>query len=327
MPRLCPQNLMKKLPSNYKRFLFLIPLSFLLTACPGPAPTPEPGLTESSYEEGVDRGIIENPELDEASGLVASKKNEGFLWAHNDSGDSNRLFLIDTFGKGMKQFVIQGAENRDWEDIALISDSNGSAVVYIADFGDNNANQASYAIYWFNEPNVSSINNASITGVQKLTFTLPDGSRDMECLLVDQKSKDVFIISKRENRKRLYKIPAGSFTNQANVKAEFVQELGVSVPFSTIDKIVTAYYITAGDVSPDNSEILIKNYIECYYWKRKANETIPEALARAHKTVPYVGNPTEYQGEGIAFAADGGGYYTISEKGSSPVRLYFYKRK
>lgn len=324
---LCHLNLMKKLISSNKRFLFLLPLSLLLTACPGPAPTPDPGVTESSYEDGVDRGIIENPELDEASGIVASKKNDGFLWSHNDSGDSNRLFLIDTFGKGMKQFVIQGAENRDWEDIALISDSNGSAVVYIADFGDNNATHSSYAIYWFNEPNVSSINNATITGVQKLTFTLPDGSRDMECLLVDQKTKDVYIISKRETKKRLYKIPAGSFTNQANVKAEFVQELNFSVPFSTIDKIVTAYYVTAGDISPDNSEILVKNYFECYYWKRRANETIPEALARTAKQVPYVGNPTEPQGEGIAFAADGGGYYTISEKATAPVHLYYYKRK
>lgn len=324
---LCHLNLMKKLISSYKRFLFLLPLSLLLTACPGPAPTPDPGVTESSYEDGVDRGIIENPELDEASGIVASKKNEGFLWSHNDSGDSNRLFLIDTFGKGMKQFVIQGAENRDWEDIALISDSNGSAVVYLADFGDNSAAYNSYAIYWFNEPNVSSINNATITGVQKLTFTLPDGSRDMECLLVDQKTKDVYIISKRETKKRLYKIPAGSFTNQANVKAEFVQELNFSVPFSTIDKIVTAYYVTAGDISPDNSEILVKNYFECYYWKRRTNETIPEALARTAKQVPYVGNPTEPQGEGIAFAADGGGYYTISEKVTAPVHLYYYKRK
>lgn len=324
---LCHLNLMKKLISSYKRFLFLLPLSLLLTACPGPAPTPDPGVTESSYEDGVDRGIIENPELDEASGIVASKKNDGFLWSHNDSGDSNRLFLIDTFGKGMKQFVIQGAENRDWEDIALISDSNGSAVVYLADFGDNSAAYNSYAIYWFNEPNVSSINNATITGVQKLTFTLPDGSRDMECLLVDQKTKDVYIISKRETKKRLYKIPAGSFTNQANVKAEFVQELNFSVPFSTIDKIVTAYYVTAGDISPDNSEILVKNYFECYYWKRRANETIPEALARTAKQVPYVGNPTEPQGEGIAFAADGGGYYTISEKATAPVHLYYYKRK
>ncbi|RXK46804.1 hypothetical protein [Aquirufa rosea] len=311
----------------YQHFLYLLALSFLLTACPGPAPTPNPATTESNYEDGLDRGIIENPELDEASGIVASKKNDGFLWAHNDSGDSNRLFLIDTFGKGMKQFVIQGAENRDWEDIALVSDSNGSAVVYIADFGDNLGNLDSYAIYWFNEPNVSSINNATITGVQKLTFTLPDGSRDMECLLVDQKTRDVYIVSKRETRKRLYKIAAGSFTNQAIVKAEFVQELNFSVPFSTVDKIVTAYYITAGDVSPDNTEILIKNYIECYYWKRGVNETIPQALARTPKLVPYVGNPTEYQGEAIAFAADGGGYYTLSEKGPSPVRLYFYKRK
>jgi len=310
--------------------LFLLIFYFLLASCqPTPNPAPNPGVTvtESNYAEYEDRGVIENPQLDEASGLVASRKNNGSLWAHNDSGDENRIFLIDSYGKGKREFKLLGAENRDWEDMGIVSEADGSATIYLADFGDNNANYSSYSLYWCKEPVVDSNTPLAntITQVSKLTFTLSDGPRDMECLLVDQKTKDIFIISKRENSKRLYKIAASSVVAGGTAKAEFIRELNFSKPISTDARLITAAYITGGSISPDNSEILIKNYLEIFYWKRKTGETISDALSRTPKTVPY---KMEDQGEGIAFAADGNGYYTISELGSSgPVRLYFYKKK
>ena len=312
------------------KVFFLLSFCFLLTACePSQTPTPDPGVSniESNYAEYEDRGLIENPSLKEASGLVAGRKNTGYLWAHNDSGDENRIFLIDSYGKGKREFKLQGAENRDWEDMGIVSETDGSATLYLADFGDNNANYSSNALYWCKEPVVDANTPLSntISQVSKLTFTLSDGARDMECLLVDQKTKDIFIISKRENNKRLYKIVASSVVAGGTTKAEFVRELDFSKPISTDSKFVTAAYITGGSISTDNSEILVKNYYEVYYWKRKTGETISDALSRAPKTVPY---KMEDQGEGIAFAADGNGYYTISELGSSgPVRLYFYKKK
>ena len=310
--------------------LFLLIFYFLLASCqPTPNPAPNPGVTvtESNYAEFEDRGVIENPSLKEASGLVSSRKNVGSLWAHNDSGDQNRIFLIDSYGKGKREFKLLGAENRDWEDMGIVSEADGSATIYLADFGDNNANYSSYSLYWCKEPEVDSNTPLAhtITQVSKLTFTLSDGPRDMECLLVDQKTKDIFIISKRENSKRLYKIAASSVVAGGTAKAEFIRELNFSKPISTDARLITAAYITGGSISPDNSEILIKNYLEIFYWKRKTGETISDALSRTPKTVPY---KMEDQGEGIAFAADGNGYYTISELGSSgPVRLYFYKKK
>ena len=312
------------------KVFFLVGIIFLLIACqPKSTPTPDPGVTpiESNYTEFEDRGVIENSSLREASGLVASRKNAGSLWAHNDSGDENRIFLIDSYGKGKREFKLQGAENRDWEDMGIVSETDGSATIFLADFGDNNANYSSYALYWCKEPIVDAntpIAN-TISQVSKLTFTLSDGARDMECLLVDQKTKDVFIVSKRETTKRLYKIAASSIVAGGTAKAEFIQELNFSKPISTDSRLITAAYITGGSVSADNSEILIKNYLEVYYWKRKAGESISDALLRTPKTVPYKMEP---QGEGIAFASDGNGYFTISEiDASGPVRLYFYKKK
>lgn len=311
---------------HFKLFIILI-FSFFLMGCPStlPVPIPNPADSESTYADVEDRGTIENKELDEASGLVASRKNPGFLWAHNDSGDSNRIFLFDNTGKGKREFMIQGAQNRDWEDIAIVGEADGSATIYLADFGDNLNQHPNYTIYWFKEPTVD-VNTPqynTITQVNKVTFTLSDGPHDLECLLIDQKSKDVFMVSKRDNTKQLYQILAANMVPGGNTKAEYIQKLeNFSQPFSTDIKVIQAFYITAGDVSPDNSEIIIKNYFEIYYWKRKTGETLPQALARQAKTVPYAGEP---QGEGLAFAADGKGYYTISE--GVGVKLYFYKKK
>jgi hypothetical protein len=88
----------------------------------------------------------------------------------------------------------------------------------------------------------------------------------------------------------------------------------------------TPSYITDGNVSVDNKEIVIKNYLQVFHWRRTANETIPEALKRTPTVLPYTAEP---QGEGICFSQNSSGYYTISETGPNfvPVKLYFYKRK
>ncbi|MFM6949116.1 MAG: hypothetical protein ACKOWQ_08885 [Aquirufa sp.] len=310
-------------------------------ACPSsPAPTPVPPTpvdTESSYNEYLDKGIIENGQLDEGSGLIASRKNPGYFWALNDSGDPNRLFYFDSNGKGKKEFYLTNANNRDWEDMSITTEADGSSTIYVADFGDNNVVYQSYNIYWFTEPTVSNsgpdIN--AISQVKKLTFVLPDGMRDMECLLVDQVSKDIFIVSKREDLKRLYKISAANVKDGAVLTAEFINELSFSNPFSSNTSVKELFYVTAGDVSFDNKEIIIRNYGYIYYWKRKDGESIPDALARQAKTVPCrskyssadgLGEP---QGEGLAFAADAQGYYTISESAALPggIHFYFFKRK
>jgi hypothetical protein len=278
----------------------------------------------------MDLGDVENPGLSEASGLAASRVNPGYFWSHNDSGNPNVLFYFDDKGKGLRTFELVGTQNRDWEDMAIVGESDGSATVYVADFGDNNAVYADYTIYWFKEPLVNASTPSKISSVNFLKFKLPDGARDMECLLMDQKTKDIFIVSKRENNKRLYKIPASSVTPSASVQAEFVQELTFSTPIISDPRFTAVNYISGGAVSADNSEILIKNYFEMNYWKRSSGESIPSALKRPPVKVTYAGinsdgTGQEIQGEAVSFAADGSGYYTLGEGGAA--RLYFYKKK
>ncbi|MBP6055358.1 MAG: hypothetical protein KA527_06950 [Cytophagaceae bacterium] len=309
------------------RYIYIGMVALGLSACIKLMPDPtDPSQGESSFENAVDRGALDNPRIMEASGIGASRKNPGYFWVTNDSDvQGPMLYLIDSLGKGKKEYLLSGATHRDWEDLAVVTESDGSATVYVADFGDNFQDNPNYAIYWFKDLAITSNPYTVLTDINKLTFRLPDGFRDMETLLIDQKSKDIFVITKRENSKRLYKIPAAKVLNGTTVTAEYIQDLTFSTPFSSDAKIQQAYFLTGGSVSPDNSEILIRNYIGIYYWKRKTGESIPEALLRPAKAVPYLLEP---QGEGVTFSLDGSGYYTLSESPDLvPAHLYYYKKK
>jgi hypothetical protein len=88
-------------------------------------------------------------------------------------------------------------------------------------------------------------------------------------------------------------------------------------------------YCTAGDISADNQEILLKNYQQVFYWKRCSGETLADALKREPTLLAYSADK-ERQGEAIAWAADASGFYTVGEKLSSfdqKQELFFYKKK
>jgi hypothetical protein len=252
---------------------------------------------------------ISGGSLKEASGIADSKANAGFLWVEQDSGNPPALTLVGHDGKIGKTIKIEGATNRDWEDIALAPGPEaGTDYLYVGDIGDNNAAYTSYAFYRMKEPR-----NAvdSVTGFDKLSFTYPDESHDAEAFLVDPATKDIFIITKRDEHSKIYRLPYPQSATENNF-AEFVGDL----PYNTV---------VSAALSPDNKEIIVKTYTTLNYYKRNQGETIPEVLRTSALQLDYV---TEAQGEALSFAVDNGGFYTLPEEVPGFVpQLAFYKRQ
>ncbi len=268
----------------------------------------------SVYREADVRnlGIIENPAIDEASGLAASKLNQEVLWTHNDSGGKNRIFAISITGKQLGTFYLQGAKNRDWEDIAIgPGPQDKTDYIFIADIGDNRAQYSTKYIYRVKEPLVHSNNPATevtLNDIERIVFQLPDGARDAEALFVDPLTKDIYVVSKRESRIKVYRLPFPQPVDSL-FTAEFITELPVT-------------QITAGDISRDGSKILLKNYDSVYLWERTGNKSLKETFKHKPQELPYHREP---QGEAIAWKPDGTGYYTTSEvRNDSPAIIYFY---
>jgi hypothetical protein len=256
-------------------------------------------------------------ELEEASGLAWSSSNPGFLWTHQDSGNDNRLFLLDSrSGDVVAAYRIHGLENRDWEDIEIAPGGReGPDYLYVGDIGDNDAVYGSYTIYRFEEPLFQESHRGKIIDlepeVDKIRYHYPGQNHDVETLMVDPHTRDIYLVTKRDANSILYVAPYPQQLNE-----EFTLIRGGEFSFNAA---------TAGTLSKDGSEILIKTNDQIFYWHRSEGELLIETLARAPMEAPY--NPREIQGEAICFDHQGG-YYTLSESvnGLSP-ELYYYGRE
>ena len=268
-------------------------------------------VTESEFFHTSEaRGTLDNPEINEASGLAASAVNPQMLWTHNDSGDTARIFLIDEKGHSKAEFYLRGIRNRDWEDISTgPGPEEGVSYIYLGEIGDNMAQYADKYIYRFAEPKLGS-SPTVIDVFDTIEIAFPDGPRDAETVVVDPATKDLYILSKREEHIGIYLAPYPQSTSSVNT----LQKLGTIPYFNTV----------SADFTPDGEEILLKTYNNIYYWKR-GDRTPAEAMMSEPEVIPY--NP-EPQGEAIAWKKDGSGFFTLSEESphTKPV-LYFYKKK
>jgi hypothetical protein len=268
---------------------------------------------DTHFSSGVAMGVLDNPKIDEASGLAMSVTNPGMLWTHNDSGDKARIFLIDSLGRYQATVWLEGVNNRDWEDIAVGPGPDATkSYVYIGEIGDNLSRYTYKYIYRIEEPAVpKGKKKLTVQRVDSIKFTLPDGKRDAEALMIDPQTKDLYIFSKREAAVNLYQLAYPQSTTAVMV----AERVLTSMPFTSI---------VAADWSPDGKEILIKNYKQVFYWQRQNHEPVTELLQSPPAILPYGKEP---QGESIAFDRAGKGYYTLGEKkkGRMP-ELMFYKR-
>ncbi|MFL5382533.1 MAG: hypothetical protein ACJ8GN_08495 [Longimicrobiaceae bacterium] len=86
----------------------------------------------------MEKGLALTDGLEESSGLVESRTRPGMYWTHNDSGHDADLFPIAANGRRLGAVRVEGARNRDWEDIAAGRCPEGAGqCLYIADTGDN----------------------------------------------------------------------------------------------------------------------------------------------------------------------------------------------
>jgi len=256
---------------------------------------------------------LKDPRLTEVSGLASSAANPGYLWAHNDSGNPNEIFLIDEKLDIKLTCTLGMVENRDWEDIAVGPGPDPKkSYIYLGEIGDNEAKYPHKYIYRFEEPKFKKGDTTqTIVSFDTITFSLAGKQKDTETLMLDPRTKDLYVISKREQPVFIYRLKY-PYSTHDTLTAE---EVG-SLPLTQI---------VAGDFSVDGREILMKAYNFVYYWTIPPGQTVLEALKQKPEELPYEKEP---QGESITWARNGSGYYTTSElnKGKKSF-LIFYSRK
>jgi len=166
--------------------------------------------------------------LIESSGLLAFSDNK--LWTHNDSGNTNELFSIDTTAQIIRTLLISNVQNHDWEDLAI--DVQGR--VYICDTGNNNNNRTNLAIYRIPKPEtiVGNTVTAEIINYSfedQTSFPPAQTQRHYDVEAVVWKNDSLFMFTKNRctpftGITRLYAIPAQPGTHVARLLGSYYVE-------------------------------------------------------------------------------------------------------
>ena len=294
-----------------------LPRTLLASLCLAAVFSSDAGAVECPvFRAGVAVGTVSDPRVVEASGLAASRQNPGVLWLHNDRGNPAELFAIGEDGRTLATYLPTGIKNRDWEDIAIgPGPAAGVDYLFIGDIGDNAARRKSIRVYRIPEPVVSGGGAIPLAGGGALEMVYPDGAHDAEVLLSDPRTGDLYIVTKsrKDGSSGIYRYP---FPHVAGSKVVLEHVATHTFPGGIAERAATG-----GDISADGSEVIVRTYTRAYLWARAPGSTVAAALAAPPCELGLIAEP---QGEALAFAADLGGYYTVSEGSSQP--LYFFRR-
>lgn len=270
---------------------------------------------DSATVEAV--GALQSEAITEASGIVASRSNPGVWWTHNDSGDSERVFAIDDSGALLSTVELDGATERDWEDIAIGRSPDGErSMLYVGDTGDNavrrdpEKGRGLVKVFRFEEPTIDagSVSQSASVEVDALTFTFPSRAHDVEAMVVDPVDGDLVFITKDwtlGGRAEVFRADADAPAGSTSVLE----------PVASVD-LPVATLVTAADVTSDGTLVALRSYGAVHLFERPAGEP----LWAAFESIPCAGpRLDEAQGESLGFAPDGGSYLTTSEGERTPI--------
>lgn len=287
----------------------------------------------------------ETTSASESSGVVASRKNPGLYWTHNDAGAAAprvwafRLTSEDKtvrIAKHLGYVELTEASNTDWEDIAR--GPNGT--IYIFDGGDNPpCGRTGKRIHRFTEPTIDPNGSpvAMTSACESVRFEYPSSSDpsvpadsdadryDAECLMVHPGSGDIYIVTKRTTDKQgvalVFKLSAASLDwNSSRIHVlQYLTDLTPKV-FSVFSAMVTA-----GDIHADGGRLIIRTYAYAYEFILPPGQPFDAIFQQTPDIYSLLSElaPDLFQGEGICYGYLDGNLITTTEgSGQANFRVF-----
>lgn len=276
-----------------------------------PAPSPCAGRPECRAP-AVRTGTFDVEELPEASGAVASRRQPDLLWLVDDREGASELWAVGTDGREVTRLRVRGMDAVNAESLAAgpCAADDPEPCLYVGDIGDNTGGRADVRVLRVREPDLRRGAPAPAEpDVVRLRY--PDGAHDAEALLVDTDGVP-YLVTKAPfdaatgvtGDTRLFAAPG--------FRDGLLLDLGaVPVP-EPATPVVTLLYgntVTGADFAP--GRVLLRTYDQMVEFTAvdtgAALATFPSWTARR------VAAPWQPQAEAVAYAADGCGYFSISE--------------
>ena len=290
-----------------QRLSALAALLLCATAC-APPPLPFARLA----------GLITSGDLDEVSGMAASRTHDDVLWAIEDSGNRARLHALTRRGRILARYRVEGARNTDWEDLASF-ELDGRQYLLVADTGDNGGQRRDIVLHVFEEPRT--LENGSLRPAWSIRARWADGPRDCEAVAVDAAAGKVLLVSKKRKPPELFTLPLADPRGQWREARRIGRLAGVPEADEALQRsdpklAKLSPQVTAADLSPDGRTLAVLTYGSVLFYRREAGEDWRIAVARlpeAHDV------PLIPQAEALAWSKGGAGLYASGEFRPAPI--------
>lgn len=216
---------------------------------------------------------LQDPAIDESSGLAVSALHDGVLWTHDDGGEAAVVYAVGGSGETVARVTLAGIDPYDPEALAPGTGPDGEPALFLGDIGDNLSVRPDVSVFRFDEPD--SLTDQTVPAAW-YRFSYPDGPHDAEALLVDPQGR-LLVATKGISGQGLYRAPRELVT----------QDQGTNrlTRIATVPSVVTD-----GAYLPDGRFVL-RTYWGVYLYDRPGHQVGYEQL------------PGQQQGESIA--ADG----------------------
>ncbi|HPS82897.1 MAG TPA: T9SS type A sorting domain-containing protein [Bacteroidales bacterium] len=181
--------------------------------------------------------------LYESSGVEISDPNS--IWTQNDSGDSARIYNIDTLGNILRTITFDVDEAIDCEESARDAAGN----YYLGDFGNNANDRTNLRIYKIPDPDTLSVNKII---PQLITFHFedqqlfpPDSAHmNFDCEAMFHFQDSLYLFSKNRGTSmfcKMYRLP--------DDPGDYVAEL--------VDSFNIGTWVTSADISPSGERMVL----------------------------------------------------------------------
>jgi hypothetical protein len=275
-------------------------------------------------------GRLEAPPRNELSGLAASRRTPDLLWTHDDSGGEPVLYAVGLDGKLRGRLRVHRAPAIDWEDIAA-GELGGKPVLIIGDTGDNDAKRTSgVALHIVDEPALAKLSpkiEEHTMPFASLRVIYEDGPRDCEAIAFAEQERAVYLLTKRDDVPRLYRVALPAELKHGEVRARFVGFVPRLPQPSSMQKLIKGPmgkhrgWPTAMDFAGDGSAAVVLTYGDLCVFERRADQSWADALAQVPRALDAHVLP---QAEAVCFSRDSAQIFVGSESSRALVR---YDRK
>ena len=222
------------------------------------------------WSEAVRAGEL-TVQLEEASGVVASRHFPGRLYFINDSGDSGFIYMTGMNGSNPRPIRVAGFNPTDTEALSLgpCPGRRGASCLYIGDIGDNGRRRRSIEIAVIAEMKDFT---QTVTARNRLSFRYPDGPHDAEGMAVHPDGT-IFILTKER--------PGKLFKTNRDAKQTTLVEV------RTMDADITPTDLA---ISDDGTRMLVLTYADAYEYSLdfKQQQKIGITFLQQQESVTYL---------------------------------------